>query len=110
VRRRVEAIVPELAFAEVANAFLVQVRAGRFTLADTVAASRAAAALPLRVVGLRELAPEAMLLAGHHDLSAYDGCYLALAEATGATLVTADRRLADAAPAAALLPDARPPI
>jgi predicted nucleic acid-binding protein len=30
------------------------------------------------------------------DISTYDACYVALAEAADATLVTADRRLADA--------------
>ena len=30
------------------------------------------------------------------NLSAYDGCYVALAEAVGAPLLTADRRLAQA--------------
>lgn len=30
------------------------------------------------------------------DVTSYDGCYLALAEAVGAPLLTADRRLADA--------------
>ncbi len=31
-----------------------------------------------------------------HNLTAYDGCYVALAEAIGCPLLTADRRLADA--------------
>jgi predicted nucleic acid-binding protein len=36
-------------------------------------------------------------------LSAYDACYLVLADAADATLVTADRRLADAAAKAELI-------
>jgi predicted nucleic acid-binding protein len=33
-------------------------------------------------------------LALHHQLTAYDAIYVAMAEATGATLVTRDARLA----------------
>lgn len=104
VTRKVEGLVPELAFAEVANAFLVQVRADRFALDDAEHAVRSLAELPLRGVALSELAPPALILARRHGLSVYYGCYLALAEATGAALVTADRRLAGAAPTSVLLP------
>jgi predicted nucleic acid-binding protein len=37
-------------------------------------------------------------------MSVYDACYVVLAQSLGATLVTADRRLARAFPAAALVP------
>ena len=39
----------------------------------------------------------------------YDATYVLLAEATGATLVTADRRLAGAVGSVALIPDGGPP-
>lgn len=52
---------------------------------------------------LSALAGPALRLSLDRDLSVYDACYLALAEATGATLVTADRGLAAAATDAVLL-------
>jgi predicted nucleic acid-binding protein len=107
VTGELEALVPELVFAEVANALLVQVRAGAFRLADAEAAVRLLAALPVRSVGLRELAAEALVVSAQAGLSVYDGCYLALAEATRAVLVTADRRLAEASSKGALRPRSR---
>ena len=53
-------------------------------------------AFPLRVVPLGSVVGAALTVAIERELSVYDACYVALAEAAGATLVTADRRLADA--------------
>jgi predicted nucleic acid-binding protein len=65
--------------------------------------------VPLRVVSLRSLAVDALALAREIGLSVYDATYALLAEATGATLVTADRRLAAAVERVALIPDDGPP-
>jgi predicted nucleic acid-binding protein len=70
---------------------------------------RAAIALPLRTVPLSVLSVPALERALSGRISVYDSCYLELAEAAGATLVTADRRLARAAPRSALLPKVGPP-
>jgi predicted nucleic acid-binding protein len=60
------------------------------------------------VVSLRSLALDALMLAREIGLSAYDTTYVLLAEATGATLVTADRRLAAAVDRVAVIPDDAP--
>lgn len=104
VRGEVDALVPGLAFAEVANAFAVQVRNGAFALADADRALDLVLELPLRRVSLAPLVKEALALAVAKEVSVYDACYLALAEASGSVLVTADRRLAERASNAALLP------
>jgi predicted nucleic acid-binding protein len=65
--------------------------------------------VPLRVVSLRSLAVDALALAREIGLSVYDATYVLLTEATGATLVTADRRLAATAERAALIPNDGPP-
>ena len=54
-------------------------------------------------------AADALVLAREIGLSAYDATYVPLTEATGATLVTADRRLAAAVTRAALIPGDWPP-
>lgn len=79
------------------------VRAGKLraeTAADDIKWLRA---LPLQSTPCRDLASRALAIALARGVSAYDAMYLALAEATDSVLVTADRRLADAADRAELL-------
>jgi predicted nucleic acid-binding protein len=65
--------------------------------------------VPVRVVSLRSLVVDALALAREIGLSVYDATYVLLTEATRATLVTADRRLAGAVERAALIPNEGPP-
>ena len=60
--------------------------------------------MPLDARPLAPLIASAFALSYDRGLSVYDGCYLALANAERATLVTADRRLAGAAQDVLLLP------
>ena len=74
-------------------------RAGRTRLARARGDQAAAAlddllSLPLVVYPTAPLLARAWEL--RHNLTVYDGCYVALAEALEAPLVTADRRLFDA--------------
>jgi len=97
-------IVPELAYAEVGQAFLKYVRAGylegdraRIALADLES-------LPLERRPLRGLTLPALELSLRTGTSLYDSVYLALAQQFDAVLVTADRRLAKLAGRAELIP------
>jgi predicted nucleic acid-binding protein len=101
-------LAPELVFAEVANAVAVNVRAKTIGIREARDVLRATIALPLQAVPLRLLSVPALERAMAGRISAYDACYLELAEA-GATLVTADRRLARTAANSALLPKVGPP-
>lgn len=100
---RVTAAAPDLVYAEVTNALARYVRTGQLTTETAREALRYLAGLPLRVTSCEELANDAFQLATGKGLSGYDAMYLALAEASGATLVTADRKLAAAASRAELL-------
>ena len=82
---------------------------GKNERAHTASGMRLTLEVPLRVVSLRSLAVDAFTLAYEIGLSAYDATYVLLTEATGSTLVTADRRLATAVERAALIPDDGPP-
>jgi predicted nucleic acid-binding protein len=106
---RVRATVPDLVYGEVANALLGYVRARRVAPADAQTALRLIVELPLRTVSLKTLATDALALAQEIGLSVYDAAYVVLSQATSATLVTADRRLAAAVDRVALLPEDGPP-
>jgi predicted nucleic acid-binding protein len=79
------------------QANFVRPNAGRHLLATALR-------LPIRLRSHGELAGPALDAALQHGLSTYDATYLVLAEALGATLVTADRVLAGAATRAELIP------
>lgn len=99
----VDAVVPDLVFAECAHALLRYVRGLAFEARIALDRLEAVTALRLEVRPLAPLVGPALALAVDHGLSLYDGCYLALAEAERAVLVTADRRLAAAATSAELV-------
>jgi len=99
----VSAACPDLLYAEVANAVLVHQRAGRLTLARARHVLDAAVALPFATETVRSLAVASWGVASERGLSAYDACYVVLAETMGATLVTADKRLASATENAVLI-------
>lgn len=99
----VEAVVPDLVFAECAHALLRYVRGLAFEPRIALEKIEVVTALRLEVRPLRPLIGAAFAVAVQRRLSLYDGCYLALAEAEQAVLVTADRRLAAAATNAELV-------
>jgi predicted nucleic acid-binding protein len=93
----VAAVAPCLLHAEVANALRRYVSAGRIDLAMADDRLAAALDLPLQLVPTAILARRALAVSTLRGISAYDGMYLALALGFDAVLVTADRRLAEAA-------------
>ncbi len=102
-RGEVEAIAPDLIWTETANALARYVR--RQVLTPRVAAQGFARlrALPLAVHPVESFVDTVLAAALRHRLSAYDACYLVLAEASGAILVTSDAVLARASPRGELL-------
>jgi predicted nucleic acid-binding protein len=90
-----EAFVPDLFYAEVANALNIYVRAGYMGTDPAVELLGKAIDLPVTSRSLRELAPAVLALSLERGLTVYDAAYVALAEAAEATLITADRSLAE---------------
>jgi predicted nucleic acid-binding protein len=103
VAGRVAAVVPELLYAEVANAFVLPLKKERLRLDDAIDVLEAVSRLPFDVRTNRSLFGIACGLAVESGVSAYDAHYLALAEAEDAVLVTADRTLAAASSRSVLL-------
>jgi predicted nucleic acid-binding protein len=99
----VSALTAELAWVEIAHVFRRAISSGIST-ADAATRSLVwLVALPIESRRVREMAGAALNRALETGLSAYDACYLVLAEAADATLVTADARLAAAARKADLI-------
>jgi predicted nucleic acid-binding protein len=92
-----------LVYAEIGNALLVEQRAGLLPASELASALNEIMRLPLAVVPIRALIGDALAIASARALSAYDACYVALAEANDAVLVTADRKLAAATTRSALI-------
>jgi predicted nucleic acid-binding protein len=101
--REVDAVVPELVFAECGHALLRYVRGLAFDARIALEKLELVTAMRLEIRPLAPLVGPALALAVDHGLSLYDGCYLALAEAEQVVLVTADGRLAAAATNAELV-------
>ncbi len=87
-------LAPHLLDLEVASALRGLVRRGALAAAVAHAALRQLAVLPVARCDHRPLLPRCWEL--RHSLTVYDAAYVALAEATGATLLTSDQRLAHA--------------
>jgi predicted nucleic acid-binding protein len=88
-------IAPHLVDVEVASALRRQENAGKVSQARALVALDALRGLPIERVGHAPLIGRCWEL--RRNLTIYDASYVALAEATGAGLITADARLARSA-------------
>jgi predicted nucleic acid-binding protein len=86
---------PGLVLAELANVLLKRLRRRETTHEFSTGVLERAAGLFDELVRVESLADRAFSIAAAHHLSAYDGLYVALAEAKNWPLATADIRLAD---------------
>lgn len=88
-------LAPALFRVEAANAFWKYVQAGNLVPSDARRYVRAATALVDEFVPIESLCAEALVEGMRLSHSVYDMLYFVLARRSGATLVTADRRLND---------------
>jgi predicted nucleic acid-binding protein len=107
-RQELELCWPSLLYVEVANTLLVLERAAGLEHERSRSVLRAIAAIDARSFGLEGLSGPAWVLGRERGLSAYDACYVVLAETLAAPLVTADRRLAAATENGVLIADSAP--
>ncbi len=90
-------LAPDLIWAETAHALRRAIRASITTERVAAAALANLLALPIRSTPVRSVAAAAFARSGSAGVTVYDACYLVLADAADAVLVTADSRLAEAA-------------
>ena len=93
---------PELLAAEVAQVFHKKRLAGLLSAHEFKDLLKDFLALPVKYFAHKEILPVAAELALSRGLTVYDALFLALAQAKGGRLITADRRLATAARALGL--------
>ncbi len=86
-------IAPDLIFIEMASVAAKQVRRGLASMEQGASAVTSVAALMDRTVPMADLVDRAFQLAADSGFSAYDGAYLALAEAEDLQVITADEKL-----------------
>lgn len=96
VADRVQLIVPDIFWAEMASIFLKAVRLGRIPKAAGRQALTALAEQKLRTFPTVPLLESAYAIAESFGRSVYDSLYVALAVANNYVLLTADERLANA--------------
>ncbi|HVO24867.1 MAG TPA: type II toxin-antitoxin system VapC family toxin [Candidatus Margulisiibacteriota bacterium] len=89
--RSLEIWAPDLVYAESASALRKLVQRKVIGVAAGTWAMQQLTRLPIMATGTAALMPEVWRMRG--GLTAYDACYVALAQRLGATLVTADERL-----------------
>ena len=93
-----EALVPAIWPIEMANVLVVAERRGRISAADATRAVELLLSLPIEAEkGGVENMVRISVLAREHKLTAYDACYLELAQRTGLPMATLDHALRAAA-------------
>jgi predicted nucleic acid-binding protein len=85
--------VPDLFYVECANILWKQVQRGSCAAVIVPPSLRTLGQLRLRSTPTRDLFADAADLALAHGISAYDACYVALAQRLGGSLITADQKL-----------------
>lgn len=91
--KEIKVIVPEIFFAELANACWKRVQRKLISIEDAVMHLDIMMKLPLKVYSIRELADVALENALRFGISVYDALYLSLAEVYVCPLITADKAL-----------------
>jgi predicted nucleic acid-binding protein len=87
-------VAPDLLGIEFVNALWKKVRRGEIAVDEATLAVKSLMRAPIEFVETRLYLDAALAIAVELDHPAYDGAYLAIAEAEALPLVTADRRFA----------------
>jgi len=84
---------PDLLYVESANVLCKYVRAQLYTAKQVTLGLEDLSELPLKIVSTKKLMMQAVQIGLKYNISAYDGCYVALSDQANAPLLTLDKRL-----------------
>ena len=95
-RQEIEMLAPDLIYPEVGNVLWKKQRMKELTRSEVEEITAAILSLPIRVEVSKSLLPLAVDVATVYGVTVYDASYLSLARVYETTLITADRKLAEA--------------
>jgi predicted nucleic acid-binding protein len=103
-QNKVVLLAPDIILPELGNVLWKKLRRGELKLEDSrLIAGNLADNFPVILVESRDLMPAALEIAASSNITVYESLYLALAVVSKATMVTADRSLAEACPIGCLI-------
>lgn len=88
-----EFFIPDLFYVECANTLWKYVKANLYSAEQIKADLTDLKALRFQVISTKELISSAVEISLNYNISAYDGCYVALSQQVNAPLLTLDQRL-----------------
>ena len=95
-RHQVDFLVPDFFWAEIGNVLWKSVRKGWISHSEAASALQVVRDLEIPSFPCADLLPRAFEIALTHNRTVYDSLYVALAVQSGAEMITADERLANA--------------
>lgn len=93
VQPRTELFVPDLFYIECTNVLWKYIRAGQYDISDLAIDLMELRSLPFQSVCTSDLMIDAINIAVAQSITAYDACYVALANQVSAPLLTLDIKL-----------------
>jgi predicted nucleic acid-binding protein len=85
--------IPDLFYIECTNITWKYIRAGSYSLTEAQTNLTNFKALNFRAIPTADLMLDALVISSTHTISAYDACYVALAQKVKAPLLTQDQKL-----------------
>jgi predicted nucleic acid-binding protein len=95
-KKDIDLVAPDLIYPEAGNILWKKQRLKELTRSEVEEITDAILSLPLRIESSRSLMPLALDIAIAYGITVYDAIYVSLAMVYETTMMTADRKLADA--------------
>ncbi|MGZ3596104.1 MAG: type II toxin-antitoxin system VapC family toxin, partial [Syntrophales bacterium] len=95
-KKEIDLLAPDLIYPEAGNILWKKQRLKELTRSEVEEIADAILSLPLKIEVSKSLLPVTVDIAIAYGMTVYDGLYLSLAKVYETTMITADRKLAEA--------------